>query len=66
VRAHRFDDQTSAHEPAAWYFTSVPMIQVIPSVIAAAPGILRTPMPDIHWKADMRMAGPAEPSPQPS
>lgn len=42
--------------PAAWYFTSVPMIQAIPAVIAAPPGILRTPMPDIHWKADMRTA----------
>jgi 2,4-diaminopentanoate dehydrogenase len=40
--------------PAAWYFTSVPMVQAIPAVIAAPPGILRTPMPNIHWKADMR------------
>ena len=40
--------------PASWYFTSVPMVQAIPAVIAAPPGILRTPMPAIHWKADMR------------
>ena len=46
------DDPT----PAAWYFTSVPMIQAIPAVLAAPPGILRTPMPDIHWRADMRTA----------
>lgn len=41
--------------PPSWYFTSVPMVQAIPLVIAAPPGVVETAMPPVHWKADMRL-----------
>jgi 4-hydroxy-tetrahydrodipicolinate reductase len=48
-------------EPAAPGYLSfgICLIQSIPSVVAAPPGIKPTDMPPVHWKRDMR-AAPAE------
>lgn len=51
---HGWSEYPDDPTPAAWYFTAVPMVQAIPAVVAAPPGVLQTAMPPIHWKADMR------------
>ena len=38
----------------AYLATVIPAIQAIPMVIAAAPGIYVSGMPEVHWKPDMR------------
>jgi 4-hydroxy-tetrahydrodipicolinate reductase len=40
--------------PGGYFATVIPMIQAIPMVIDAAPGLHVTAMPEVHWKPDMR------------
>lgn len=40
--------------PPGYLTTVIAMIQAVPKVIDAAPGLLHPAMPEIHWKTDMR------------
>jgi hypothetical protein len=42
--------------PAGYIMTVVALIQAVPAVIAAAPGLMLPAMPEIHWKRDMRVS----------
>jgi hypothetical protein len=50
-----------AGEPAAPGYVGFGMtlIQAIPSVVTAPPGIKATDIPPVHWRSDMRLAEPA-------
>jgi len=41
--------------PGAYFANVIAMIQAIPMVVEAAPGLLIAAMPEVHWKPDMRM-----------
>jgi 4-hydroxy-tetrahydrodipicolinate reductase len=47
-------------EPAApgYYTFGVTLVQAIPAVVDAPPGILGTDMPRAHWKRDQRLGAP--------
>lgn len=47
--------------PPGYIMTVVAMLQAVPGVIEAAPGLLQPALPQFHWKPDMRNAAPAEP-----
>jgi hypothetical protein len=40
--------------PLLYLVSIIPAIQAIPVVVAAAPGIYVSAMPDVHWKPDLR------------
>jgi hypothetical protein len=50
-----------AGEPAAPGYVGfgITLIQAIPAVVAAPPGIRPSDIPPIHWRSDMRLADPA-------
>lgn len=40
--------------PPGYVMTIVAMVQAIPNVVNAAPGLLLPAMPEVHWKPDLR------------
>jgi 2,4-diaminopentanoate dehydrogenase len=41
--------------PPGYVMTVIALVQAIPAVVAAPPGLMLPAMPEIHWKRDMRI-----------
>jgi len=52
---HLVIDATRDPAPAGYIMTVVAMVQAIPRVVAAPPGLMLPAMPEVHWKPDMRL-----------
>ncbi|VWX50202.1 hypothetical protein [Novosphingobium sp. 9U] len=46
--------------PPGYIMTVVAMLQAVPAVVEAAPGLLLPALPQFHWKPDMRVAVPGK------
>lgn len=46
--------RSSEPSPPGYTITVIPMIQSIPALVAAKPGLMQPDMPQFHWKPDLR------------